>query len=431
MSIVSRAIGDGYSRSAAESVFSQLGSGGGRDWTPQRLAWTALLMAWVEPLQLVERFTAVRGFLKPMFPHWKLGSSYEGFVKALARATELNGQITQRLRRQMQAFDAGPRKGRWQVFAVDGSEFAAPRTIENQQAMGDKGRPGGMPLVSLTTLYSLQSGLPWAFRVGPGSESERAHLKSMVAELPAGALLVADAGFVGYEFCRGLLAGGQQFLFRVGGNIQLLESLGRDCEVVGQTVYLWPQAQQRLQQPPLKLRLIVIQKPAQQPIYLLTSVLHPDQLTAEEAGDLYRQRWEIEIFYRTTKQTMQRHVLRSRTPQNCYLELTWILLGVWLLQLMTVDKLIAAGHAPQEMSPAQARKLVCRVIRNQTPRRRRAFSRLLAECRKDTYLRLGPKATRDYPRKKRHQPPGPPKIKPPTQQQIQQAQQLTPQTIAA
>jgi hypothetical protein len=390
-------------------------------------------MAWGEPTQLVERFTAVTGFLKPMFPHWKLGSSYEGFVKALAHSAGLAEQVIRRLRRQTQKLGVGPRSGRWHAFAVDGSEFTAPRTIENQQAMGGKGRPDGMPLVSLTTLYDLQSGLPWAFRVGPGSDSERAHLKSMVGELPAGALLVADAGFVGYEFCRGLLVRGQHFLLRVGGNIQLLESLGKEREVAGQTVYLWPDAQQRLSQPPLELRLIVIQEGTKQPVYLLTSVLDPAQLTDEEASEFYRQRWGIEIFYRTTKQTMQRHVLRSRTPENCYQELTWILLGVWLLQLMTLDKLLAAGHAPQELSPARSRTLVRRVMRHATPCRGRGreLSSLLAGCRQDAYIRRNPKATRSYPRKKHQKPPGPPKIKPPTDKQIQQAQQLTPQTIAA
>jgi Transposase DDE domain len=392
-----------------------------------------MLMAWVEPVQLVERFTTVAGFLKQMFPHWKLGSSYEGFVKALAQAPELVGQITQRLRRQMQSLERGQRSGRWQAYAVDGSQLAAPRTVENQQAMGGKGQLDGMPLVSLTVLYDLQGGLPWAFRVGPGSESERAHLKSMLPELPNRALLVADAGFVGYEFCRGLMAADQHFLLRVGGNIQLLESLGYRYEIAGQTVYLWPQDQQQQQQPPLKFRLIVLQKPDRQPVYLVTSVLVSDQLTDEEAGQFYRQRWEIEVFYRTTKQTLQHHRLRSRTPENCYQELTWIMLGVWLLKLMTLDKLIAAGHPPQDLSPARARNIVRRVIHNQRPcpRSTCALSLLLAGCRKDNYVRLGPKATRSYPRKKRHQSPGPPKIKPPTPKQIQQAKHLTPQTIAA
>ena len=36
---------------------------------------------------------------------------------------------------------------------------------------------------------------------GPANSSERAHLHDMLGELPAHALITADAGFVGYEVC--------------------------------------------------------------------------------------------------------------------------------------------------------------------------------------------------------------------------------------
>ena len=104
--------------------------------------------------------------------------------------------VVQRLRRHMQSMTDHQRCGRWEAYAVDGSEFVCPRSEENQRAMGEVGKPNGMPLVSLTTLYHLRLGLPWALRVGPGTDSERSHLRDMVGELPSGSLLVADAGFV-------------------------------------------------------------------------------------------------------------------------------------------------------------------------------------------------------------------------------------------
>lgn len=269
--------------------------------------------------------------------------------------------------------------------------------------MGDVGKPEGMPLVSLTTLYHLRLGLPWALRVGPGTDSERAHLRDMANELPSGSLLVADAGFIGYDLCRSLLARKQHFLLRVGGNIHLLSKLGYRLKVRGRTVYLWPVDQQNKNQPPLQLRLIVVKDDDKQPVYLVTSVLDPEALSDREASELYALRWGIEVFYRTTKQTLERHTLRSRTPENCYLELTWAVLGVWLLELMTVRQLVGAGHDPREASPAQARTMVRRVMRNEQPcgRTRRAFCRILADCRKDRYVRKGLKASRNYPRKDR------------------------------
>jgi hypothetical protein len=391
-------------------------------------------MAWGEQTQLVERFHVVSSFLKQTCKHWRLGSSYEGWIAALVREKDrLVPLVIQRLRRQMQSIHDYQRCGRWEAYAVDGSEFACPRTSENQHAMGDVGKPDGMPLVSLTTLFHLRLGLPWAFRVGPGTDSERAHLRDMADELPGGSLLVADAGFVGYDLCRTLLAGKQHFLLRVGGNVHLLKELGYRWEVQGRTVYLWPLDQQKKNQPPLALRLIVLEDEHKQPVYLVTSVLDLDQLTDPEASKLYALRWGIEVFYRTTKQTMEHCVLRSRTPENCYLELTWAVLGVWLLELMTVHQLVDAGRDPREISPAQARTTARRVLRNEQPcrRTRREFCCVLADCRKDRYLRKGAKALRSYPRKKHHKPPGLPNIKPPTAEQIERAKRLTPITIAA
>ena len=67
------------------------------------------------------------------------------------------------------------------------------------------GRKKTGPQLALTVLYHMGTGLPWAWRTGPGTDAERAHLRSMLATLPSGSLLVADAGFTGYDLLRTLL----------------------------------------------------------------------------------------------------------------------------------------------------------------------------------------------------------------------------------
>jgi hypothetical protein len=402
---------------------------GNTRWTPQRLVWSAVLLSWSEQPQLVERFHGVRRFLKAACPHWRLGTSYDGWRTALQREQpSLLPLITARLRQAMCDLPAFQQRGRWQAFAADGSNVTCPRTLANQQALGDVGQVGGVPLLSLTSLVHLELNLPWAFRVGPGTDSERAHLRDMLDDLPAGSLLVADAGFIGYELCRDLLARGQHFLFRVGGNVHLLSELGYAADSGEQTVYLWPLDQQQQNQPPLHLRLIVVRDERKQPVYLVSSVLTADALTDQEAGEVYAKRWGIEVQFRTLKQTMRHHRLHSRTPANCYLEMTWAVLGMWLLQLMTIGKLHTAGHAPQEASTARAQLAVRRTLRNEPPclQTRHSLARVLARCCNDHYVRLRPKSSRDYPRKKYTKPPSPPKIKPPSPQQLKQAKQLMP-----
>lgn len=427
--MLSPGVDQGHAGSPAGSVFSRLPVAGGVDWTPQRLAWSALLMGWSETTGLRERFGSIREFLKETCPHWQLGTSYSGWIAAQKREQErLVPVVIERFRAEMRMlFDL--KCARWNAFGVDGSDEPCPRTLANQAAMGDTGKPDGIPQVAMTKLLHLRTGLPWSFRVGPGTTSERAQLRDMLGDLPTGSLLVADAGFIGYELCRDLLARGQHFLFRVGGNVHLLTELGYSCEVKGETVYLWPQ--EFRDQPPLKLRLIKVCDEHKQTVYLVTSVLDPAELTDDEAGEIYAARWGIEVNYRTLKQTLELPALRSQTPETCYLELTWMILSEWLLKLMNVRALHQTGVDPLRGSPAQTRDVVRRCLRNERPcrRTRRSLAAVLTTCQLDNYQRTRSKASRNYPRKKTQRPPGPPHFKSPSQQQLQAAARLTPLTI--
>src|SRR4029077_11486370 len=158
-------------------------------------------------------------------------------------------------------------------FAVDGSRQEAPHTAANEAELGCAGRDKTAPQVFITTVWHLGLGLPWDFRVGPGTDSERHHAFDMVADLPPRALLVADAGFVGYELCRRLLCSGRSFVLRVGGNIRLLQTLGYYQRERGDIVYLWPhQRQPGGRHPPLVLRLLRLRQ-GRQTLYLVTNVL--------------------------------------------------------------------------------------------------------------------------------------------------------------
>jgi len=387
-------------------------------------------MGWSETTGLRERFGSIREFLKQSCPHWQLGTSYSGWVAAQQREQQrLVPVVIARFRAEMREMSDLMCVGRWNAFAVDGSDSPCPRTLANQAAMGDTGKPDGIPQVAMTKLLHLRTGLPWSFRVGPGTTSERVLLREMLADLLAGSLLVAAAGFIGYELCRDLLARGQHFLFRVGGNVHLLTELGYACEVQGETVYLWPQ--EFRQQPPLKLRLIKRRDEHKQTVYLVTSVLDPAELTDDEAGEIFAARWGIEVNYRTLKQTLELPALQSQTPETCYLELSWMILSEWLWKLLNVRALHRAGVDSRRASPAQTRDAVRRCLRNERPcrRTRRSLASMLTTCQLDNYQRRSSKASRNYPRKKTQRPPGPPIFKSPTKQQLQAATRLTPITI--
>jgi len=160
----------------------------------------------------------------------------------------------------------------------------------------------------------------------PSGASERDHLVAMVPELPAQALLVADAGVVGYDLRQTLLAAGYHFGMRVGANVRLLRQLGWTREYA-QVVYVWPDAAARKQQPPLVLRLVVVQD-GQHRVYLVTD-LPKTRLNNRQGAAVYGARWGVEVFFRTFKQTLGCRNLRSRSARNAQLELEWALVGLW------------------------------------------------------------------------------------------------------
>jgi len=407
--------------------------GGGWAWVAEVLVVSAVLMVWQGAKTLTERFEAVRDSLVEMFPGRRIGRSYQGWIKALLRSSLcLLGWLSDRLRGRLQEWAGAywTREG-WLAFTVDGSRVEAPRTAANQQQLGCAGRDKSPPQLFLTVLYHMGTGLPWDFQVGPGSDSERAHLRAMLWRLPAAALIVADAGFVGYDLLRTILQSGRHFLIRVGRNVRLLEQLGYVKVEDDGTVYLWPQAQRQDGQPPMVLRLMRFHS-GKSPVFLLTSVRDEGQLSEKQASVLYRMRWGVEMFFRAMKQTLSRRKMCSASPRKARCELQWTVLGLWVLGRISVEQILQRGHDPLSLSVALARRRVRQAMRElgrSTPAP--GWLHQLGEAVKDSYVRRRPKKARDWPHKKKQRPPGAPHIRAATDEEIRNAQALDKHSVAA
>ena len=95
----------------------------GSRWSPLRVFWMAILMAWSAEQTLQARFAETRQVVRSLFPKWPLGKSYTGWYQAqLKWLTPLQPALSKRLRQHVQT-RAGrhwQREG-WCAFAVDGS----------------------------------------------------------------------------------------------------------------------------------------------------------------------------------------------------------------------------------------------------------------------------------------------------------------------
>jgi hypothetical protein len=400
-------------------------------WTPRTLATAALLWAWSDELTLGERFRSVRKItLHLNNQQQQLAKTYQAFMKILNRWTDkLVLLLMLALRGRMR--ETLPQH--WQVsglvmFGVDGSRIELPRTRSHEQAYSTirhrrrgKNRYGkplaakdakkaNSPQLWLTTMWHAGTGLPWDWRSGPADSSERAHLREMLSDLPSGALIAADAGFVGYAGLSEIVDQGFEVLLRVGANVRLLKQLGWVRESAG-TVYLWPDQASHRGQPPLTLRLVVAHN-GKHPVYLVTSILSPRNLTDQQVVELYAKRWGIELFYRHLKQTFQRRKLLSASAANARIEIQWSLVGLWAMALYALVQATQCGIPPQRLSFAKLLLAFRRTMRDfyhPTERGNRLCERL-QQAVIDPYIRKN-KESRNHPRKKKEEAPRPPIIR--------------------
>jgi hypothetical protein len=451
----------------APALFAGMRTRKGARWKPRMLAVAALLWASSDLAILNARFTQARKIVNRVF-RWQLapGQTPQGFLKMLRKwHLELMLKIQPHVRQQMrEVLPEQWKTGGFVVFAGDGSrvELARTKSLEKSYSPTKKTKkknktprkPNGKkrgkkdsrsnqcgkkktqsaeslekkansPQMWLTLLWHVGTGLPWVWKTGPSDSSERTHLQEMLPELPEKSLITTDAGFVGYDFWKTILDGGHHFLARVGGNVALLKKLGyaRQYE---HTVYLWPDRVAKKQQPPLVLRLIVVHN-GKHPVYLVTD-LNKSQLSDRQAVTVYQQRWGIELFFRTFKQTFDCRKLRSHSAENAKLELDWSLLSVWCICLLGQRELAASGTPPNDLSPAAAIHAFQATLRDwhvrpDTPEE--SLWNLLREAVRDNYIRHSSKTSRNYPRKKKRRKMGHPEIRVATKKQIRAAKQLT------
>lgn len=341
-----------------------------------------------------------------------VGKTYQGWIKALTRfSPRLLRALGNHLRGEVQRV-AGDywRLGRWVVFGADGSKASLRRMADLMASFGTAGKKASGPQALLTTILHLTTGLPWDARIGRACASERTHLLRMLRRLPADALLVGDAGFVGYPVWNRMQQMGLHFLVRAGSNVNLLRGLGYGLAQHGDLVYLWPDRERRAGREPLVLRLIRLHD-GRREMCLLTNVLDEKELSLVQAKECYRLRWGIELWYRQVKQTAARSKLNSAAPTQATLELAWLVVAMTLLGLMGVDQAMRQGRDPLALSPAKTLGAL-RTLAKQPQLRGGlgTLGRQLGQAFKDDYQRKGPKRPQPWPAKKKQRPPGVPKI---------------------
>jgi hypothetical protein len=435
---------------------------GNTNWKPKDLVMQALLWTWSESKTLTGAFDDARAHSHKLIGRAAL-STYQGLAMALETWTRPLMPILTRQTHRLMEQVAGShfRVGRFVPIAVDGSRATCPRTISNESAFCAKNYGQGKtakyrkkktkglrrkknqkakpqppaPQMWVTLMWHIGVGLPWCWKLGPSSASERDHVKQMLdsEEFAEDTLFVGDAGFVGYDLWKKFLKKGHHFLVRVGANVTLLKNLGYEYKTGRKgLVYCWPKDAMNKQLPPLTLRLIRC-RIGGKTVCLLTSVLDESELTKAEAVELYKRRWGIELEFRGLKQTFDRRVLRSKKSDRALTEMDWSIYGLLVLELFALKEQ-AQDEDPrfEELSFAKALQAIRVALKNLSdrPEYLADLRTDLRNARIDDYQRHSQKAARYKSTKKDKPSCGLPEVIPASREQKQKQRQWTSKTTA-
>ncbi len=203
-----------------EGIFSQLPLHGNTTWTAGQLVILAVLWVWSDKGTLTGAFEHAKHLALSMLGQVAL-TTYQGLASALVTRT---GSLLPLIRRRLQSLMEQIGGDYWRIdgwlpLAVDGSRITTPRTQSNEASFSAAHYGGSRkarsrtkwknkkrrskplservkPQIWLTLLWHMGLCMPWTWKTGPSTSSERGHFVEMLTTLvfPKKTLFCGDAG---------------------------------------------------------------------------------------------------------------------------------------------------------------------------------------------------------------------------------------------
>lgn len=228
------------------------------------------------------------------------------------------------------------------VMLVDGTTFLMPDTADNQKTYPQQSaqKPGlGFPIVRLVGLLSLATGSCADYVIGPyqgKGSGETSLFSQLIKALGKNDLLLADRYYTSYANIALLMQQGTSLVFRQRSGVKIDFRRG-----------------QRLG---AKDHLIRVKKPKKKPVWMsdtawaeladellirefsvkgivyVTTLIESKAYSKKALAELYQQRWQIEVDFRTIKTHMGMEMLRCKTAEMVKKEIAVHLLAYNLIR---------------------------------------------------------------------------------------------------
>lgn len=281
---------------------------------------------------------------------------------------------------------AGPLAGRedgWahvaglRLVAFDGLTMDVPDSAENAAVFG---RPGGgagqgaFPQVRVVALAECGSRAVMGARLAGISTGEQTLTKELTPLLGEGLLVVADRNFLSHAALTQVLATGAHVLWRAKVDVDLpVLSVAVDGTYTSRIAD--PKTSRQLRRrgqcgaaiPGIPVRVIEYSvataegSDVSELFVLVTDLLDPEQLSAEQAADAYGQRWQIETAFAELETGVRGGpavVLRSKSPDMIRQEIYALLCTYQAIRTLICHAAATEGLDPDRISFTRAKEAI-------------------------------------------------------------------------
>jgi len=246
------------------------------------------------------------------------------------------------------------------VKLVDGTGISMPDTPENQAVYpqpSTQARGVGFPQARLVMVICLATGAALDMAVGPHSgkgTGELGLVRSLLKGFRPGDVMLADALYCNYFLIATVMAAGVDVLFEQNGaritDFRRGQSLGaRDHIVRWRKPAARPEWMTPEQYAGFPDELTVREARVNHQV-LVTTMLNHRTVSKNDLGELYAQRWNVELDLRNLKTTTGMDVLDCQTPQMNEKQLWVHLLAYNVIRLLMAQAASNAGVDPRGLS---------------------------------------------------------------------------------
>jgi hypothetical protein len=295
------------------------------------------------------------------------------------------------------------------LMAIDSTLEDVPDTFGNDLTFGrpsSQHGPGSYPQVRGVYLQECGTRLIVDAAFGAYCSSEQHLAFRLLRRLKPGMLVLLDRGLCPARLMQVIRVLGAHAIGRLASNV--VPTYLRQLSDGSYLANLYPQDDTGKQQgTPMLVRIIeyTIDDPKRvgkgELHRLMTTLLNPRTIPAEQVIQTYHERWEIEITIDEidTHQRLCRRTLRSQTPEGIVQELYGLLLGYYAVRSLMATSACAQHLDSDRLSFTHALSVVTNAIsevqQTAVPERESLMERLLRDLRQDL---LPPRRLRCNPR---------------------------------